>query len=178
MNHRDDDKAFDDDPFERIPSDLSYTGTKKAESRGSMEPSTGTSEVSDEEFKYIHTERVGKSTLALISGMGFVLIAILLYFFLSRYGDMDTYIITFLALLFATLISFFYLLDDLTIRPHFITNRGAHFISGMFLGALVLLIIMVLNTNWDILFIIPFFVVTILMSVSVALFLYALLWEE
>ena len=86
---------------------------------------------------------------------------------------------TFLTLLFASLIAFFYLLNDLTISPARMTSRGSHFISGMILGALALLTIMVLNLypeDW--LFIIVLFMLTIFMNACVALFLYSLMWEE
>jgi hypothetical protein len=48
----------------------------------------------------------------------------------------------------------------------------------MFLGALALLIIIVLNSNTDFYFLIPFFAMIILMNSCVSLFLYAMLWEE
>lgn len=171
-------KSSDKNLLNHIPLDLSYSGTAPSKVETTQPKSEVEKREPEDEYKYLTHEGVSKSALALVSGLGFVLIGIILYFFLSKYGETNTYIIIFIALLFSALISFFYLLDELTIRPAFMTSRGAHFISGMFLGALALLIIMILNAYTDWLFLIPIFAVIILMSVSVALFLYAIMWEE
>lgn len=178
MSAQKDKESSDKNLFDHIPLDLSYSGTPTSKVETVQPESAAETREPEDEYKYLTHEGVSKSTLALVSGLGFVLIGIILYFFLSKYGGTNTYIIIFIALLFSALVSFFYLLDELTIRPSFMTSRGAHFISGMFLGALALLIIMILNAYTDWLFMIPIFAVTILMSVSVALFLYAIMWEE
>jgi hypothetical protein len=172
-----DDDSLDDNPFENIPSDLSYSGSKKVKKGGEDASSP---ELSDAELdEYLLAEGVSKSALALVSGVGFVFVALLVYFFVTMYSDFNVYILLFLGILLPTLISVFYLLDELTIRPLWLTSRGGHFISGMFLGGLALLIIFVLNTYTDwIFFIIPFLVIVVLMSSCISLFLYAMLWEE
>jgi F0F1-type ATP synthase assembly protein I len=177
MSQEDEKKAFDENQFDGIPSDLSFSGTATPKTSEASDDKS-TEDAYGDDYQYVAVERVSKSMVALASGVGFVLIGIVLYFFLNKYGDTDTYMMVFLMLLFSALIAFFYLLDELTIRPTSMTNRGMHFISGMFLGALILLIIIILNSYDDWLYIIPFFALAILMNVSVALFLYALMWEE
>jgi hypothetical protein len=172
-----DDDSLDDNPFENLPSDLSYSGSKPVKKGGADEsPADFTDAELDE---YLLADGVSKSALALVSGVGFVFVALLIYFFVTTYSDFNVYILLFLGILLPTLISAFYLLDELTIRPLWLTSRGGHFISGMFLGGLALLIIFVLNTYSDwLLFIIPFLIIIVLMSTCVSLFLYAMLWEE
>jgi hypothetical protein len=175
MNKNDDDSK-EDNPFENLPSDLSYSSSSaKKRAMETSHADSGNSELDE----LLLDEGVSKSALALVSGVGFVFVALLVYFFVARYADLNIYMLLFLAILLPMLISVFYLLDELTVRPLWLTSRGGHFISGMFLGALALLIIFVLNTYSDWLyFIIPFLAIIILMNVSVSLFLYAMLWEE
>jgi len=176
MSEEDGKTDSDENPFENLPSDLTYSVPKKKTTVAKK--ATAYEELPKDFEDYISTDAVSKSTLALASGLGFFIIAVILYFMLTAYYDTNTIIIIFLGLLFAVLISFFYLLDDLTIRPHWITSRGGHFISGMFLGALALLIILILNTYTDWLFIVPLFIIILLMNVCVSFFLYAMAWEE
>ncbi len=176
MNDEDDD-SMDDNPFENIPSDLSYSGPRTSKKKGAAAPPADFADAELDE--YLLEGGVSKSALALVSGVGFVFVALLVYFFMTTYSDFNVYVLLFLAMLLPTLISVFYLLDELTIRPLWMTSRGGHFISGMFLGGLALLIIFVLNTYSDwLLFIIPFLIIVVLMSTCVSLFLYAMLWEE
>lgn len=174
-----------ENPFENLPSDLAYTAPpagKGAAKRTGAKTTAKSTTVADTGVSFddelIDLEPVSKSTLSLISGLGFVIIAVILYFVFSMYSDMDTIILTILGLFFSALIAFFYLLDELTIRPSWMTSRGGHFISGMFLGALALLIVIILNSYSDWLFLFPMFLVLILMNVSVAFFLYSMAWEE
>jgi hypothetical protein len=184
---KEDEKSDSDDenPFENLPSDLAYTAPpakKRTATKTVAKTADKTAAMAGTEVTYdddlIDLAPVSKSTLALVSGLGFVIIAVILYFVFNMYSDMDTIILTILGLFFSALIAFFYLLDELTIRPSWMTSRGGHFISGMFLGALALLIVVILNSYSDWLFLFPLFLVLILMNVSVAFFLYSMAWEE
>lgn len=153
----DDEPSYESNPFENVPSTV-------REDR--------------EEFPML-VDEFDKSKLALISGIGFVALAIFFYFFVIRVWDTTQFILSVIGLIVAALVALFYLLDDLTIRPKNMTERGAHFLSGIFLGVLVLLIIITAMVfQDDILKAFPIFIIMIITNASVALFLYSMMWEE
>ncbi|MFQ6128818.1 MAG: hypothetical protein ACE5QW_07960 [Thermoplasmata archaeon] len=153
----DDEPSFETSPFENIPSAV----------EGELE-----------ELPLL-TDEFDKSKLALLSGIGFVGLAIFFYFFVIVVWDLAQFFLSIGALIVSALVALFYLLDDLMIRPRSMTERGAHFLTGIFLGILVLLIIVTAMVfREDIFKAFPIFVIMILTNASVALFLYSMMWEE
>lgn len=155
----DDESSYEESPFENTPS-TAETG---------------------EEFDDIPimADEFDRSKLAMISGVGFVGLAIFLYFFVILTWDTTLIVLSITAIVVSALVALFYMLDDLRIRPRSMTERGAHFLAGITLGVLVLLIIstaMVYQS--DVLRGMPVFVVMIVTNASVALFLYSMMWEE
>lgn len=151
----DEEPSFKENPFENVPREADY-----------------------EEIPIL-TEEFDRSKLALISGVGFVGLAIFLYFFILTSGEPLFIALSVFSIVTSTLIALFYLLDDLTIRPTKMTERAAHLFSGIFLGILIFLIIeTVLLYPGDLIKVGSIFIVMVLTNVSVALFLYSLLWEE
>jgi len=125
-----------------------------------------------------------KSKLAFVSGIGFVSLGFIFYFFVIVPGNILLLGLSTLTILISILVAFFYLLDDLKIRTTSLTERGARFISGIFFMVLVILIFMPILISWpntkDIDMAIPFTLIPIIVLThgSVALFLYSMLWEE
>lgn len=162
-----------ENPFENRPTDdePSYE-----ESPFESDPSAAEDEFDD---LPILADEFDRSKLALLSGIGFVSLAIFLYFFVILTWDTMLIMLSVTAIVVSALVALFYMLDDLRIRPKSMTERGAHFLAGMSLGVLVLLIIstaMVYQS--DVLMAMPVFVVMIVTNASVALFLYSMMWEE
>ncbi|MFQ5884388.1 MAG: hypothetical protein ACE5IO_04735 [Thermoplasmata archaeon] len=150
-------------PFENVPSDTGY--------------GYGDEEVLDyDEFD--------KSKLSFVSGIGFVTLGFILYFFVIVPEVSNLLTFSVMAIIFSTVVAFFYLLDDLKIRTTKLTERGARFLSGIFFMVLVILFIVALMTYWpsisnlDLTSPIVLMVVIVLTNASVALFLYSMLWEE
>jgi len=124
-------------------------------------------------------EQFDKSKLSLVSGLGFVILAVFYYFVIVPQGSIEVYLLSVAGMIVSSMVALFYMLDDLVFRPQFITERGAHFISGIFLGFLLLLAfltVMTFKDNYAISF--SIFVTIILAHINVALFLYSMLWEE
>ncbi|MFQ6106052.1 MAG: hypothetical protein ACE5QF_00470 [Thermoplasmata archaeon] len=154
-----DEPSFEENPFENVPSSVE--------------------EIENLEDIPILADEFDRSKLALVSGIGFVGLAIFFYFFVIQVWETTQFILSLAALVVSALVALFYLLDDLTIRPKSMTERGAHFLAGIFLGTLVLLIIATaLTFRSDILKAFPVFIIMILTNASVALFLYSMMWEE
>jgi len=154
-----DEPSIDENPFENVPS--------------AEEPRADLEDIP------IVADEFDRSKLALLSGIGFVSLAIFLYFFVILTWDTMLIMLSVTAIVVSALVALFYMLDDLRIRPKSMTERGAHFLAGMSLGVLVLLIIstaMVYQS--DVLMAMPVFVVMIVTNASVALFLYSMMWEE
>jgi hypothetical protein len=152
----DDEPSFEANPFENVPSAVKE----------------------DMEYPMLADE-FDKSKLALVSGIGFVALAIFFYFFVISEWDTTQFTLSLIGLIVSALVALFYLLDDLTIRPKNMTERGAHFLAGIFLGVLALLIIITAMVfQEDILKAFPVFIIMIITNASVALFLYSMMWEE
>jgi hypothetical protein len=87
MDAKGDENSPDENPFENIPSELSYDSSKSAK-KAVSKTSVSADEFDDELDDYLYEDRVSKSTLALVSGLGFVFIAVIIYFFTTRYTDL------------------------------------------------------------------------------------------
>ncbi|UCD92246.1 MAG: hypothetical protein JSV43_08535 [Methanobacteriota archaeon] len=156
----------DDDevnPFENVPSETGYG-------------------YGDEDV--LEYDEFDKSKLAFVSGIGFVGLGFILYFFVIEPNIPNLMTFSIIAIILSTIVAFFYLFDDLKIRTTKLTERGARFISGIFFMVLTILFIVALMTYWpsisnmDLTSPIVLTVVIVLTNASVALFLYSMLWEE
>lgn len=151
-------------PFENVPSDAGY---------GYRE---------DEE--YLGYDEFDKSKLSFVSGIGFVSLGFIIYFFVVVPAVPHLLMFSAVAIILSTLVAFFYLFDDLKFRTARLTERGARFLSGIFFMILVIMFIIALMTYWpdignlDYTSPIVLIVVMVLTNASVALFLYSMLWEE
>ena len=155
----DDEPSYEENPFENVPA----------------------SSETWKEFDDLPlvADEFDRSKLALVSGIGFVALAIFLYFFVVVTGDIMLIGLSIAAIVVSALVALFYMLDDLRIRPDSMTERSAHFLAGIALGVLVLLIIATAMVyQRDVLEAMPVFVVMVITNASVALFLYSMMWEE
>jgi hypothetical protein len=172
-----------DNPFERgtTPAKSNDFGDGGSPFENKTSDSSGGGSYDDE---YVELDEFDKSRLSLVSGMGFVGLAIVLYLFVIVPGDPLLIGLSIAAIIISILVAFFYLLDDLRIRPSSLTERGARFISGIFFMVLVVLLFIPLIMHWpntddiDIAVPLTLLPVIILTHGSVALFLYSMLWEE
>ncbi len=145
---------------------------------------SGTSHGGGYEEDYVELDEFDKSKLATVSGMGFVGLGAFFFLFVIMPGNMLLIGLAVPALIISALVAFFYLLDDLRIRPTSLTERSSRFMSGILIMILFILLFVPLIMNWpnteDIDLTIPFTLlpVIVLTNASVALFLYSMLWEE
>jgi hypothetical protein len=129
--------------------------------------------------------RPDKSVLAMLSGLGFFVVALLLV--LGVWGIAATVpdgglafgAVIVVGLVLTVVIPYLWMLDDLRIRPRSLRKSHARFIAGPLIGvlAIVLFGLFTLATG-NLLLIILSVAVLGLMQASVGLFLYSMLWEE
>ena len=172
--------ADDDNPFERGTTPARSHDIGDGGSPFENRPS-GTSSGGSSDEDYVDLDEFDKSKLATVSGMGFVGLAAFFVLFVIMPGNMLLIGLAIPALIISALVAFFYLLDDLRIRPGSLTERSSRFMSGILI---MVLLFVPLIMNWpnteDIDLTIPLTLlpVIVLTNASVALFLYSMLWEE
>lgn len=173
----------DDNPFERGSTPAKSHDIDDGGSPFENRPSrTSTRRSHDDEC--VELDEFDKSKLATVSGMGFVGLAAFFVLFVIMPGNMLLIGLAIPALIISALVAFFYLLDDLRIRPSSLTERSSRFMSGILIMILFILLFIPLIMNWpnteDIDLTIPLTLlpVIVLTNASVALFLYSMLWEE
>lgn len=173
----------DDNPFERGSASTGAARDKDGDSPFENRPSDspfGT----DYDEEYVDLDEFDKSKLSFVSGIGFVGLVFVVYFFVIVPGNLLLLGLSIAAIIISALVAFFYLLDDLRIRASSLTERGARFISGIFFMVLVILLFIPLMMHWpnteniDLAIPLTLLPVIILTHGSVALFLYSMLWEE
>lgn len=174
--------AKEENPFEarsEISSPLSENDENPFENRP---VDTFLGHEADEEL--IAYDEFDRSKLSFVSGIGFVALGFVVYFFVILPDNTLLLTLTVPAIVLSVLVAFFYLLDDLKIRTTKLTERGARFLSGIFFMILIILLFVPLVMEWpnigDIDLTIPLTLVPIIVltHASVALFLYSMLWEE
>ena len=173
----------DDNPFERGvgTSDSVEDEFNPFENQPGTAPSRYAGDIDEE---YADIDEFDKSRLAFISGIGFVGLFFVLYFFVIIPGDALLLGLSIASVTISVLVALFYLLDDLKIRISSLTERGARFISGIFFMVLIIILFVPLMMHWpntqDIDITIPLTLIPIILLThgSVALFLYSMLWEE
>ncbi|MCK4444749.1 MAG: hypothetical protein KAW09_09410 [Thermoplasmata archaeon] len=173
----------DDNPFERGLEPSSSGPTDNDIGPFENRPSAASYEHAYGE-DYADLDEFDKSKLAFISGIGFVALVFVLYFFVFVPGDPLLIGLAIASVIVSALVAFFYLLDDLKIRSSSITERGARFISGIFFMVLIIVLFIPLMMHWpntqdvDVNILLTLLPIIIMTHGSVALFLYSMLWEE
>jgi len=129
--------------------------------------------------------RPDKSVLAMVSGLGFFVVVLLLGFGvwnLSATVPMGAPVytgLTIVGLVLAIVIPYLWMLDDLRVRPRGIKKAHARFMAGPLIGVLaILLFVLFYLASPDWVLILLAVAVIAIMQASVALFLYSMLWEE
>ncbi len=169
----------EENPFENVPDDI---GEPKAEPERSNEPSPSEPTPTYESYRDLPPlppEMAGKSRLAMASGFGFVVLAVLVYVGMVMPGGFYDYLFGITGMILATLVAFFYMLDDLRIRPRKVTERGMRFLAGILLAVLFLMVFAMVTLLWaDYFRIIMLSAIIVLTDTSFSLFFYSMLWEE
>jgi len=169
----------DENPFENVPDD--FEGPKEETDRDSkLFPPTPASTVNSyRDLPPLPPEVAGKSRLAMASGFGFVVLAVLIYIGIVMPGGFYDYLFGVTGMILATLVAFFYMLDDLRIRPRKVTERGMRFLAGILLAVLFLVVFAMVTMLWaDYFRIIMLSAIIVLTDTSFSLFFYSMLWEE
>ena len=130
--------------------------------------------------------RPDKSVLAMVSGLGFFIVALLLV--LGVWGLVATIpaesrpsfgAVIVIGLVLTVIIPYLWMLDDLRIRPRSLRKSHARFIAGPMIGILAIVLVGLFTLSaGNLLLIIVSVAVLGLTQASVALFLYSMLWEE
>jgi len=165
---------FEKNPFENRPMDIEHQTSHSSPFENIPAETIGEYE---EELPLL-TEEFDRSKLSLVSGMGFVILAFLFYFFIYLGGDPYHWMLAITSMFISSLVALFYLLDDLTFKPLFVTERSAHFMAGIFLGILLLFAFITMMTVSNIRDVAAIYLLAVVANVSVATFLYSMFWEE
>ncbi|MFX0206451.1 MAG: hypothetical protein ACFFDT_10740 [Candidatus Hodarchaeota archaeon] len=169
--------AKDENPFENVPDDFVTKREEISVKKKQRKVDPILHEL--EKLPTIPYEFEDKSKLAMVAGFGFVFVAVLIYIGIVPKGETNVYIFSITSLIISILIPFFYMLDDLRIRPIKISERGTRFFAGILLAFLFILIFIMLEYFWpDFILIIYLLIIILLTNVSFTLFLYSMLWEE
>jgi len=129
--------------------------------------------------------RMDKSVLAMLSGLGFFVVALLLVLgvwslaaTVPAQAPAFTSVVV-LGMVLAVIIQYLWMLDDLRIRPRSLRKSHARFIAGPLIGVLAIVLFGLFTLAATNLFLIILSVVVLAVTQSsVALFLYSMLWEE
>ncbi len=129
--------------------------------------------------------RPDKSVLAMLSGLGFFVVALLLVLGVwslaatTPSGALAFVGVVALGLVLAVIIPYLWMLDDLRIRPRSLRKSHARFLAGPLIGVLAIVLFGLFTLAAGNLFLIILSVVVLAVTqASVALFLYSMLWEE
>ncbi|GEM_PF-6365897 len=129
--------------------------------------------------------RPDRSVLAMLSGLGFFVVALLLVLGVwNLAGTVPSGALGFAAvvaagMVLAVIIPYLWMLDDLRIRPRFLRKSHARFIAGPLIGVLAIVLFGLFTLAAGNLFLIILSVAVLgLTQACVALFLYSMLWQE
>ncbi len=176
----------EENPFENVPDEYASEAVvtpkikveKKVQETEEIEPETTSVDFEDLELPPYAED---KSKLAMAAGVGFVFLAVIFYLGIVMDGRFMTYLYGLIGMILAALIAFFYMLDDLRIRPVKITERGTRFVAGILLAFLFLMIFIMVGgfvTSGEFVPLVYLATVIVLTNASFALFFYSMLWEE
>jgi len=167
----------DENPFENVPDDFITNREEVTVKKKQRKVDLILHEL--EKLPTISHEFEDKSKLAMVAGIGFVFVAVLFYIGITPRGDTNVYIFSISSIIISVLIPFFYMLDDLRIRPIKISERETRFFAGILLAFLFIFIFILLGYFWpDFTLIIYLLIIIVLTNISFTLFLYSMLWEE
>jgi hypothetical protein len=129
--------------------------------------------------------RQDKSVLAMVSGLGFFVVVLLLGFGVWNAsaavptGPPAYTGLTIIGVVLAIVIPYLWMLDDLRLRPKGINKAHARFMAGPLIGVLaILLFVLFVLAEQDWLLIAVAVAAIAITQASVSLFLYSMLWEE
>lgn len=129
--------------------------------------------------------RPDKSVLAMVSGLGFFVVALLLILGVWSLaaavpaGGVAFGGVVAVGLVLTVIIPYLWMLDDLRIRPRSLRKSHARFIAGPMIGILAIVLFGLFTlAAGNLILIILSVAVLGLTQASVALFLYSMLWEE
>jgi hypothetical protein len=177
----------DDNPFENVPDDFVDAEVKRdmdvkggAETAPAVkEPDEAPLPVDFRDLPLLPPEVANKGRLAMAAGFGFVLLAVVVYLGIVMHGDSRVYVFGISGMILSALFAFFFMLDDLRIRPLKITERGTKFIAGIIWALLSLLAFIMTSVLWANYESLAYlYIIVVLTNASFALFLYSMLWDE
>jgi len=169
----------DENPFENIPDEFADAGTGAGTASTTERRGTTPAHPGFEDLARLSPHAASKGRLAMGAGAGFVLLVVLVYLGIVMQGGLYTYVFGSSGMVLSTLVAFFYMLDDLRIRPLRVTERGTKFVAGIIWALLLLLTFVMTSIFWpDYLRLVYLYTIFVLTNASFALFFYSMLWEE
>lgn len=122
--------------------------------------------------------RIDRSVYAMVSGLGFFVAVLLLLFAVlpAGYGVLG---LTILGMAIGAAIPYLWMVDDLRVRPRRLRRSHARFLAGPLIGVLAIVVygLFLITRSSGILLVWTVGVIAITL-ISVALFLYSMLWGE
>jgi len=169
----------DENPFENIPDEFSKVGASTGAAPSAERARRTSADLDFKDLARLSPRVASKGRLAMGAGAGFVLLIILVYLGIIMQGGLSTYVFGISGMVLSTLVAFFYMLDDLRIRPLRVTERGTKFVAGIIWALLLILTFVMTSIFWpDYLRLIYLYAIFVLTNASFAFFFYSMLWEE
>lgn len=169
----------DENPFENIPEEFADAGTEAGAAPTTARAEKAPAHPAFKDLAQLSPQVAVKGRLAMGAGAAFVLLVVLVYLGIVMQGGLYTYVFGISGMVLSTLVAFFYMLDDLRIRPLSVTERGTKFVAGIIWALLLLLTFIMTSMFWpDYLRLTYLYAVLVLTNASFALFFYSMLWEE
>jgi len=169
----------DENPFENVPDDFADAKAGKVKPPVAGRARGRTEHPDFRELARLSPRVATRGRLAMGAGGGFVLLAVLVYVGIVRQGDFQAYTFGMTGMVLSALVAFFFMLDDLRIRPHGVTERKAKFVAGIMWMLLLLLCFFMTGSFWpDYLRLVLFYAIFVLTNASFALFFHSMLWED
>jgi hypothetical protein len=169
----------DENPFENTPDEFADAGTGAGAAPATERAERTSAHMDFKDLAQLSPRVASKGRLAMGAGAAFVLLVVLVYLGIVMQGGLYTYVFGISGMVLSTLVAFFYMLDDLRIRPLRVTERGTKFVAGMIWALLLLLTFVMTSIFWpDYLRLIYLYAIFVLTNASFALFFYSMLWEE
>jgi len=169
----------DENPFENTPDEFADAGEGAGTAPTTVRTERTPAHLDFKDLAQFSPRVASKGRLAMGAGAAFVLLVVLVYLGIVMQGGLYTYVFGISGMVLSTLVAFFYMLDDLRIRPLRVTERGTKFVAGIIWALLLLLTFVMTSIFWpDYLRLIYLYAIFVLTNASFALFFYSMLWEE
>lgn len=169
----------DENPFENVPDDFADAGKNTGTVSDFEGAQRTTAHLDFKDLARFSPRIASRGTMAMGAGAGFVLLAVLVYLGIVMQGGAYAYVFGISGMILSALVAFFYMLDDLRIRPHRVTERGTKFVAGIAWALLLILAFVMTGFFWsDLPHLILIYTIFVLTDASFALFFYSMLWED